>query len=363
MAVRPRFDPKRPLVAARDFTFMGVEYKLGHQFKPEGVSDRLRARQYESRVVNHGEAEAGDQAPADQVTMTGPAGGRYTITAPWLEEPEVVRGKKNAEERLAELKAEGPPLGFIDGGSAVTVEGGEGGWYEVSAPWMEAPEKVQGRELAETRQREIHDAGEPDSHSGYTLTPGENGWYAITKDGVETDPPVALNVQGEDKAREVVAQLRAGETPEVNTMPAEWEPKELEPVEGYAATVLVLQDDGKFTVTAGGREPETFDNVEAAEARQAELRAAGAPEGYDPEAEQQGGTDVEGAGNQAPEDTTVDDNKDKQTADTAPNEPGTNEPNGAEVINDETNADANRDDAAGEGGTDGGDGTTGSVGP
>jgi hypothetical protein len=63
----------------------------------------------------------------------------------------------------------------------------------------------------------------------------------------------------------------------------------------------------------------------------------------------------------------VDDtNKDKQTADTAPNEPGTNEPNGAEVINDETNADTGTPTGEGEGegdGSDGGDGTTGTVGP
>lgn len=280
MAVRPRFDPKRPLVAARDFTFMGVAYTTGDPFNPEGASDRLRARQYEARAVNFGEGEA---ESTEQVQMTGPKGGRYTITAPWLDEPETVRGKAPAEKRLAELRAEGPPLGFIEGGSAVTVEGGEGGWYEVNAPWLDEPEKVQGRDEAEARQRELHEAGEPDTYRGYTLTAGENGWYHIAKEGVAD---VALNVQGEDKAREAVAQLRAGETPEDTALPEGW-------------------------------------TVEPA--------AAG---------EQQPDTDVEGEGNQAPEETTVDDtNKDKQTADTAPNEPGTNEPNGAEVINDETNAD------------------------
>lgn len=302
MAVRPRFDPKRPLVAARDFIFMGKSYSAGDPFGPfeaGEVPDRMRARQYEARAVNFGEGEQpADQAPADPVTMTGPAGGRYTITAPWLEKPEVVRGKVNAEKRLAELREAGAPLGFIEGGSEVTVEGGDGGWYEVNAPWLDEPEKVQGREAAEARQAELHEAGAP---------------------------------------------------------------KELEPVEGYAATVLVTVDGDKFTVSAGGREPETFDTAEEAEARQAELRAGEPPEGWTPEAQ----PDVEGAGNDAPENETVDDNKDKQTADTAPNEPGTNEPNGAEVINDETNSEANQTGNDGEGGdgTDGGDGTTGTVGP
>lgn len=364
MAVRPRFDPKRPLVAARDFTFHGQKYEAGHAFGPFDpglVSDRMRARQYEARRVNFGEGEQpADQAPADPVTMTGPAGGRYTITAPWLEEPEVVRGKVNAEKRLAELRETGAPLGFIEGGSAVTVEGGEGGWYEVNAPWLDEPEKVRGREAAETRQVELHEAGEPDSHSGFTLKAGENGWYAITKDDDDAELPTALNVQGEDKARKIVAQLRAGETPEGTALPVEWEPKELDPVEGYAATVLVQQDGDTFTVTAGGRDPETFDKVEDAEARQAELRAGEPPDGWTPEAR----PDVEGAGNEAPEDETVDDSKDQKTGD-APNEPGTNEPNGAEVINDETNSEANQtgDDGEGGGGTDGGDGTTGTVGP
>lgn len=326
MAVRPRFDPKRPLVAARDFTFMGKSYAPGDAFGPFDpgvVSDRLRARQYEARAVNFGEGEAGPEA--DPVQMTGPSGGRYTITAPWLAEPEVVRGKVNAEKRLAEIKEAGAPLGFIEGGSAVTVEGGEGGWYEVNAPWLDEPLKVQGREAAEAEQQKLHAAGEPDSYAGYTLTEGENGWWKITRADDDAEEPVALNVQGEDNAREAVAKLRAGEEIEGTALPAEWAPA---PAEGEQ--------------TEGG---------EVKEGDQA--------------GEQQPAPDVTAEGNQAPEETTVDDtNKDKQTADTAPNEPGTNEPNGAEVINDQENAEANRTDGEGDGDdSDGGDGTTGTVGP
>lgn len=241
MAVRPRFDPKRSLVAARDFTFMGRDYKPGDPFAPEGASDRMRARQYEARAVNFGEDTA-DSSDAEPVQMTGPKGGRYTITAPWLDEPEVVRGKANAEKRLAELRAEGAPLGFIEGGSAVTVEGGEGGWYEVNAPWLDEPEKVQGREAAEARQRELHDAGEPDTDGG---------------EGVQT-------------------------------------------------------------------------------------------EGGDP---------------QKQEANVVDENEKKPEDGDKPNEPGTNQPNGAEVINDQKVADGTAAEENGEGDGEGGDGTTGTVGP
>jgi hypothetical protein len=64
---------------------------------------------------------------------------------------------------------------------------------------------------------------------------------------------------------------------------AEGAPKELEAVEGHAASVLVSIDDDMFIVNAPWLEsPEPFDNAEAAEARQAELREEGPPEGWEP---------------------------------------------------------------------------------
>lgn len=160
MPVRPRFDPKRALIAARGFSFLGRAYAPGDPFPhPEdaaSIAPRLLARQYEGHAVNFA-----PEAPADPIQMTGPAGGRYTITAPWLERPLVIRGKVNAEKALADIREEGPPLGFIEGGTEVDIEEAGGDWYAISAPWMAEPEKVQGREAAEARQREIHDAGAP----------------------------------------------------------------------------------------------------------------------------------------------------------------------------------------------------------
>lgn len=109
MPVRPRFDPKRPLIAARAFLFLGVNYAPGDPFNPEGASDRQRAAQYESRAVNF----APEQAP-DPVRMEpAPKNGSWLIIAPWFAEPETVRGKVNAEARLAEVLEDGPPLEWM----------------------------------------------------------------------------------------------------------------------------------------------------------------------------------------------------------------------------------------------------------
>lgn len=192
MPHRPRFDPKRPLVTARAFRFLGRDYAVGDPFPHSDdaakVSERQRAGQYGSRAVNMGEA-----APAEPVQMKATGnGGRYEITAPWLEEPVKVRGKKKANKLLDEMRADGAPLGWIEGGSEVTVEEAGGGWYEVNAPWLEEAEKVQGREDAEKRQREIHAAGAPeeaDAGEGTGEQGGENPAGASEGgDGENGDP-------------------------------------------------------------------------------------------------------------------------------------------------------------------------------
>lgn len=174
MPIREPFDPNRALVAARDFRFAGVPYTKGAPFPdpngPPGVtfSPRNIQRQYDVGAVNHAPLDAAEAETDEAVQMTGPKGGRYTITAPWLDEPMIVRGKQPADEAFAKVKAEGAPLGWIDGGTETAIEEAGGGWYAVSAPWLDEPEKVQGRDAAETRQRELHAAGAPneDDESG-----------------------------------------------------------------------------------------------------------------------------------------------------------------------------------------------------
>jgi hypothetical protein len=143
------------------------------------------------------------------VTLNDRGGGNYEITAAWLDGPVKVRGKAKAEAEAGRLRAEGAPLGFIEGGSEVTLEQGEGGWYTVAAPWMDEPEKVQGRELAEKRQLEIHEAGKPELHHGVRLTATGGGWFDVKADWATE----AEKVQGEEAASARAAELREGGPP------------------------------------------------------------------------------------------------------------------------------------------------------
>lgn len=159
MAVHPRFDPNREFVAARGFTFAGAPHAAGDPFD-KAAADRTRlAMLYESRMINFAPEDA---KPADPVTFIQTSGGYYNVSAPWLDEPIRARGKAKMEEAVAQLRAEGPPLGWIAGGTQTTISGGEGGWYEVNAPWLDEPEKVQGREAAEADQAAVREAGPPE---------------------------------------------------------------------------------------------------------------------------------------------------------------------------------------------------------
>jgi len=232
---RPDFDPKRPLVAARGFIFAGVHFERGDKFPPDGGDFPLRLikRQYEARVVNHPEEGESEES---LVTMTGPAGGRYKIDAPWFDKPITVRGKVNAEEAFAEIQEEGPPVDWTEGDSEVTAEEVGGGWFHIKAPWLDEPEKVQGRDEARALFLSIHAKGAPVQEA------------------------------------------------------------EVEPVDGIAASVLVSDDDGKFSVHAPWLDdPEEFDDAKKAELRQFELRGAGPPEGWEPPAEDAGTSENDAA--------------------------------------------------------------------
>lgn len=296
---RPRFDLRldagREMVAATEFTYNGIDYEAGDPFPIADLDPRRVSTLHGARRINFTNDRQQDardaraarrdeltrQSEESPVKIEPQPGGYYQISAPWLAEPERVRGKAAAAARVEALTAEGPPLGFIDGGSAVTVKGGEGGWYDVNAPWLPAPEKVQGRELAETRQREIHEAGEPDSWGGVTLMAGEGGWWTITRPEFDGE----LKVQGEEQARDAAAKLRAGEM--IDGQPVEWSPAE--PLK-EGDTALVGEDAGeplagKIVVveTIAGEDatvatyPDADDNVLSGTVALASLTAAERP--------------------------------------------------------------------------------------
>lgn len=264
MPIRPAFDPSRPLVVARAFRFLGRDYAIGDPFPhandDKAVNTRQRSRQYEARAVNFAPTEV-----QDPVQMN-PAGrnGSWILTAPWLDEPEIVRGKKNAETRLEELREEGPPLGWIEGGTEVEITDLDGGWYEITAPWLEDDVKVQGRDEAEARQREIHAEGEPDHHHGVSLTEAEtgNGYYDVKADWWAE----AERVHGIEEARRVAGDLRTEGPPEG------WDPSEGVAVDGDAANGSDQDGDAPAdpsaadapteaeTASEGGDTPEDAEN-------------------------------------------------------------------------------------------------------
>ena len=153
---------------------------------------------------------------------------------------------------------------------------------------QEAQDKAD-REAAEAAEREHAAALEA---AGITVTAKGGGYYEVASPTLE-EP---AKVRGKDAADAKVAELLEAHqaTQGTGTDGQQQEPAELEPVEGDAASVLIQVGEGDWTVTAPWLDaPETFDTVEAAEARQAELREAGAPEGWTPPA-------GEGATAQAP---------------------------------------------------------------
>jgi hypothetical protein len=261
VAVRPRFDPKRDFVAARGFTFAGTPHDAGDPFDKTAATPTRLTMLYESRMINF--APEGEPAPADPVTISQTSGGYFAISAPWLDTPIRARGKAKADETLAQVRKDGPPMGWIAGGTLTGISGGDGGWYDVTAPWLEEPERVQGREAAEARQRELHETGEPAYHHGVTLTPGENGWWDVS---ANWDPENIAKVQGEEAARDLATQWRADGPP-------------ADPV-----TVTAGADEGTFVITAAWLdEPVTVEGEEAATERASEIRTAGPPEGWEPD--------------------------------------------------------------------------------
>lgn len=331
--VRPRFDRRtaleRDYTATRGFTYNGRQYEAGETFDKSGLTAAQLQTLYGARALDFAPADApaaqSDRPdPSDQIRLAQTGGGYFEISAPWLDKPVRIRGKAKAEERLAEIRDEGPPLGFIEGGSPVSIDEQGGGWYAVSAPWLDEPEKLQGREAAEARQRELHAEGEPEHHHGVAVLQRENGWYEVRADW----DGEGENVRGEEAARARAAELReAGPPPapepngEVQVIPSPdhpgmfhvvipWEDKmeqftgenarddamrraeelrqqdpRLKTVDGPAASVLITVDGDKHVVSAPWLdEPETFDTPEDADARQRELRDAGPPQGWEPAA-------------------------------------------------------------------------------
>jgi hypothetical protein len=331
-----QFDSSRPLVATRFFPAHDMDFQPGQAVNLTPLGDERQDGtletdtalrlwlvgyiDYESNYLPT-PAETAEEEAARVVVLEELGGGWYLITTPWGPEGERIQGKDAAEKRRAELIAKGNTKG-------VTITGGDGGWYEVNAPWLSEPIKVQGSEAAaveeamliqdgppagwkpETEEekaarlqadadrqaaaeeaerkaeQDAIDAAERDraaalEAAGITVTAKGGGYYEVASPALE-EP---AKVRGKDAVDAKVAELLAAYQATLGDSGNQQEAAKLEPVEGDAALVLVTVGDNDWTVTAPWLDaPEVFSTVEAAEARQAELRAAGAPEGWTPPA-------------------------------------------------------------------------------
>lgn len=169
MPVRPRFDPNRPLIAARTFIFAGRSYALGDPFPhPDDVKPDARAcaRQYEARAVNMGDVQV------DPVQMIpGPKNGHYTITAPWLEKPIVSRGLKNAQATVAKVRALDPQRDAPgDGGADPAEQGGD----TPVGPGENEPKSEDEKEADPADQNETGSTTPDEDGGAVAVAPGEN---------------------------------------------------------------------------------------------------------------------------------------------------------------------------------------------
>lgn len=154
------FKAEEPLVATRQLTVLGVELQRGSDI-PQDLDLGIRRRLWQTtRAVYKKDftptpVESAEDEAARLVTMEGPLpGGYYHINAPWMAEPEKVRGKVPAERRRDEIVAYGDPKG-------VFVSEAGGGWYHIDAAWLPEAEKVQGKDEAEARADELRAEGAP----------------------------------------------------------------------------------------------------------------------------------------------------------------------------------------------------------
>jgi hypothetical protein len=300
VAVRPRFDPAKQHVVARSFTYLGVDYKAGDPFNQEGIAPFHLNTLYGSRAINQ---TADDPAAVETgVRLTQVRPGYFEIAAPWFDEPEKVRGKAKADERLAELREQGEPLDH----HGVAIEETGGGWYDVKAEWEDEPRKVQGFDAAREEASLLRDAGPPPEHYAMVVVrPVEDGdGYVVAApwQEVETYPS-----QDEAKARaQAVREAGPPEDfdPEVAAREAEEraEAARVAAEEGAAAEAeqkrraayseavsfaeITEGDATSYRIKAPGlKKPEDFDDEAEARARYEELRNGEPPKGFQPDSE------------------------------------------------------------------------------
>ena len=177
------FDRTRPLAMGKFATIHGHDLNVGAPVKivdgePENPGDLTLdeathlwagGRIVYSEMARPTAVETPEQA-AERLTDMEPLGdGKFLIRAPWLTESLTITGEEAAQTRRGEVVEEGVALyrntaevagedaaaGAIGGDGWSMTEAGSNGYYEITGPGLDQPEKVRGKANAEQRLAEL----------------------------------------------------------------------------------------------------------------------------------------------------------------------------------------------------------------
>lgn len=181
-----KFDKTKPLVALRQMTLLGHEVAGGDPISElkdgNGVplDSGILCRLWMTRWADYAEDVRPTPelaAPTDPDDTTGVAyshtgGGWYSVTAPWLDDPIKVQGAAAAEAKAEELRAaHAALLQPLDDLLASVLVAEEDETFTVTAPWLENPELFATAELAEARQAQLREEGPPEGWGPSTSSP------------------------------------------------------------------------------------------------------------------------------------------------------------------------------------------------
>lgn len=177
------FDRTRPLAMGKFATIHGHDLNVGAPVKivegePEKAGDLTldeathlwaAGRVVYSEMARPTAVETPEQAAARLTDMEPLGDDKFLIRAPWLTESLTITGAEAAHSRRDDVIAEGVSLyrntaavagdeaaaGAIGGDGWSMTEAGSNGYYEITGPGLDQPEKVRGKANAEQRLAEL----------------------------------------------------------------------------------------------------------------------------------------------------------------------------------------------------------------
>lgn len=130
--------------------------------EPLRIRGKVKAEEAAAKLEDEGEP-----AHHHGVALTAGENGWWEVKADWADEAEKVHGEDAARERAAQLRKDGAPPAPPEVDERVTLIEGEADGpnaskFIVDAPWLEEPEIIDTREDADARQFALRDAGPPE---------------------------------------------------------------------------------------------------------------------------------------------------------------------------------------------------------